>query len=150
MHHSAHTNPDALVWYAFVWSEARLVIAALALFLGGYPPILYLVPVSGLYGILSTVLKVAWLISGCAALYLVYRWQQAGQKLFGQNNSVDRVAFFVMSISGINLGFVGLIGTNIGMSISSSYALFLLTALTYLVSAYHLYTRWMSKGQKFL
>ena len=35
MNFKRHTHPDALERYAFQWSELRLVIAAVALFIGG-------------------------------------------------------------------------------------------------------------------
>ena len=140
-----HTHPDNLERYAFVWSEVRLLIAALALFIGGVPPVLYFLPAIGLMGVL---LKLAWLISGVAAAYLLYRWLTNGQKLFGHKDMKDTIAFLVMCVSGINLGLVGLIGNNIGMSISSSYAVFVITAIVYLVSAYHLHLRWKKAGEK--
>jgi len=141
-----HTHPDALEKYAFFWSEVRLIIAALALFLGGTPPVLLLFSAHGLVGLL---LKLSWIVSGVASAYLLYRWFSGGQKLFGHKNTKDTIAFFVMVLSGINLGVVGLIGNNIGMSISSSYAVFVITAVIYLVSAYHLYTRWNAAGKMF-
>jgi len=143
-----HTHPDNLEKYAFIWSEARLLIAALALFIGGYPPVLYFLPISDLYGVIYALLKLAWIISGVASVYLAYRWLSAGQKLFGHKDMKDAVAFFIMVVSGVNLGLVGLIGQNIGMSISSSYALFVVVAVLYLVSAYHLYTRWKKSGER--
>ncbi|HWO06995.1 MAG TPA: hypothetical protein VNM40_00215 [Candidatus Paceibacterota bacterium] len=51
-------------------------------------------------------------------------------------------------ISGLNLGLVGLIGQDVGMSISSSYAVFVLVGIAYLAAAYHLYTRWRAHGEK--
>lgn len=141
-----HMHPDALETYAFWWSEARLIIAALALLLGGTPPILYLA--SGM-GVVITLLKLSWIISGVAAVYLLYRWISGGQKLFGHKNTKDTIAFFVMVVSGINLGLVGLIGNNIGMSIASSYAIFIIVAVIYLVAAYHLYTRRTAHGRMF-
>lgn len=146
LHH--HTHPDALELYSFYWSEARLFIAAIALFVGGYPPIYYILPIPALYGIIGLVLKLAWLISGVAAAYLAYRWLGAGQTLFGQKDTKDKVAFFVLVVSGINLGLVGLINQNIGMTISSSYALFVLTGIIYLVAAYRLHARWKTSGHK--
>jgi hypothetical protein len=143
-----HTHPDALERYAFLWSEARLVVAAVALFIGGIPPILYFLPIPGLYGILSLGLKLAWLISGAASIYLAYRWYAGGQKLFGKNDMKDTVAFFVSVVSGINLGFVGLLGLNVGMSISSNYGLFVVVGLLYLASAAYLYQRWVSHGKR--
>ena len=143
-----HTHPDNLERYAFLWSEVRLVIAAIALFIGGIPPVLYFLPGVGSFGLVNLALKLAWIISGVSAAYLFYRWLHAGQKLFGHSNMKDTAAFVVMVVSGINLGLVGLIGNNIGMSISSSYAVFVITAVVYLVSAYHLYTRWKAHGRK--
>lgn len=143
---SHHTHPDNLERYAFVWSEVRLLIAALALFIGGIPPAIYFLPGGGA-GIVFLLLKLSWIISGVAAVYLLYRWLGNGQKLFGHKDTKDMVAFLVMTLSGINLGLVGLIGTNVGMSISSSYAVFVITAVLYVASAYHLYTKWNKAGQ---
>ena len=148
MEYKQHTHPDNLERYAFLWSEARLIIAALALFIGGYPPVLYFLPISGLYGIVSIFLKLSWIVSGVAAVYLVYRWLGNGQMLFGHKDTKDMVAFLVMVISGVNLGLVGLIGQNVGMTILSSYALFVIVAIAYLVSAYHLYTRWKASHER--
>ena len=147
MTHS-HLHPDSLERYAFLWSEVRLIIAALALFIGGVPPVLYFLPFSGLYGILTILLKLAWLISGVASVYLVYRWLSGGQKLFGHKDTKDLVAFLIMSVSGINLGLVALIGSNVGMNISSSYPVFLIVAVLYVISTYHLYTRWKASGER--
>ena len=58
------------------------------------------------------------------------------------------IAFFVSVVSGINLGLAGLIGTNIGMQISSNRAIFVLVGLLYVVAAYHLYQRWNANKQK--
>ncbi len=143
-----HTHPDQLERYSFLWNEVRLLIAALALFIGGVPPILYFLPVAGLYGLASLLLKLSWLLTGVTAVYLAYRWFTAGQKLFGRSNSRDTLAFAVMVISGINLGLVGLIGNNVGMSISSSYPIFVITAIAYVVAAYHLHSRWKSHGER--
>lgn len=143
-----YTHPHVLERYAFIWSEARLIIAALALFLGGVPPIIYLLP-SSLVGLTSILLKTAWLISGVVSVYLLYRWLHHGQRLFGGTDKRDLVAFLVLVISGINLGLVGLIGRNVGMSISSSYAIFVLVGIVYLVSAYHLYARRRTHGKLF-
>lgn len=143
-----HTHPDKLERYSFLWSEARLVVAAVALLLGGYPPVLYFLAFSPLYGIVSLLLKLAWIISGVAAGYLLYRWYTGGQKIFGGSDMKDNVAFFVSVISGINLGIVGILGKNIGMSMTSNYIVFVIVALLYLAAAYHLYTRWKAKGEK--
>jgi hypothetical protein len=143
-----HTTPAKLEYYAFMWSEVRLFVAALALFLGGYPPIIYFLPIPGLYGLLYVGLKLAWLVSGIAAAYLLYRWHTGGQKLFGSKDTKDTVAFMVMCVSGINLGLVGVLGTNIGMSITSNYIVFVIASVAYLTAAYHLYNQWKAYGRK--
>jgi hypothetical protein len=137
-----HAHPDKLEEYSFLWSEARLLIAAIALLIGGRPPLLLVLPT--LYGVLT----LAWLMSGVASGYLLYRWNAGGQKLFGGKAPLDTAAFFVSVVSGINLGLAGLIGRNIGISISSNYFVFIVVALLYLASAYHLYTRWNASGKK--
>ncbi len=140
-------SPQELERYSFLWSEVRLVVAALALFLGGIPPVLFLIQVPALYGILWLLLKLAWIISGVTAGHLLYRWN-AHRTLFGGKETKDTVAFFVLAISGLNLGIAGLLGQNIGMTISSNHLVFIIVALLYLASAWQLYTRWKSSGQK--
>lgn len=143
-----HTTPGKLEYYSFLWSEARLLVAAVALLLGGIPPILYFLPIAPLYGLISVGLKLAWMISGVASGYLLYRWYTGGQKVFGGNERLDTVAFFVSVVSGINLGIVGFLGTNIGMSILNGYPVFVVTALLYVAAAYRLYQRWNASGKK--
>ncbi len=143
-----HATQDRLERYSFLWSEARLVIAAMALLLGGVPPVLYFLAFSPLYGLAYALLKLAWVISGVASAYLLYRWYQSGMKVFGGNETKDMVAFAVSIVSGLNLGFVGLLGTNIGMNITSNYIVFVVTAVMYLAAACYLYTRWKAQGQK--
>lgn len=140
-----YTKPQQLERYSFLWSELRLVIAAVALFIGGIPPIFYLPLPSGLARLL---LVASWIISGVASGYLVYRWSKANQKLFGASDSYDKVAFFVSVVSGINLGLTGLIKTNIGMSIISGKTIFIIVGLIYIVTAAYLYKRWSSSNQK--
>jgi hypothetical protein len=139
-----HTTPDRLERYSFIWSLVRLVVAAVALFLGGVPPVLLIFRNVGIVGMLLTL---SWIISGLAAVYLLYRWTKT-KTVFGGKQKYDVWTFFIMVVSGLNLGLVGILGTNIGMSISSNRIIFLLTGIIYLVSAYHLYTRWKSHGQK--
>ncbi|MDO8572674.1 MAG: hypothetical protein Q7S11_02770 [bacterium] len=143
-----HTHSDKLERYSFVWSEVRLIIAAVALFLGGVPPVLKFFPVSGFYGPVSSLLNLCWIISGIAAGYLLYRWYIGHQVVFGGKDTKDTVAFFVSVVSGLNLGIAGLLGKNIGMSISSNKIIFILVGLLYLAAAYHLYTRWKTRGEK--
>ncbi len=109
---NAHTHPDKLEYYSFIWSEIRLVIAAIALLVGGTPPI-YFLPLFFLYGLVSALLTLCWIISGTASTYLAYRWYTGGQMIFGGKDMKDTVAFAVMVVSGLNLGITGISGTNI-------------------------------------
>jgi uncharacterized membrane protein YuzA (DUF378 family) len=142
------SKPDMLEQNSFLWSEARLAIAAIALLLGGVPPLRLLLPIAGLYGLISTVLTLAWIVSGVASVYLLYRWFTGGKVLFGAHEPLDMAAFLVSAISGINLGFTGLTGNNLGMSIFSGRVLFGITALVYLASAAYLWRRWSISGKK--
>jgi hypothetical protein len=139
-----HTSPGKLEHYSFWWSEVRLVLAAIALFLGGYPLIYKIMP----SGLTSSLLTISWLISGVVSVYLAYRWNAGGQRLFGQKEMKDTVAFWVMVISGVNLGLVAIIDKNIGMSISSNKVIFIAVGVLYLLAAYHLHKRWKSNGEK--
>ena len=118
--------------------------------MGGIPPaVMVALQMPDLLGAVLIVLKLCWLLAGAAAGYLLYRWFSGGRMLFGRKNDAkDTAAFLVMTISGLNLGFVGLTGQNIGMSMSSSYAVFIVTGALYLVAAFYLYQRWSAHGQK--
>jgi hypothetical protein len=140
-----HTTPEKLERYSFLWSEVRLIIAAVALFLGGIPPLLFLIRFPS--GLIITTLTLSWIISGLSAGYLLYRWSKV-RTLFGTKENLDLVAFFVMVVSGINLGLTGIFSTNIGMSISTNGVVFLAVGILYLASAYHLHRRWRANGQK--
>jgi integral membrane sensor domain MASE1 len=142
-----HTHPKRLERYAFMWSEVRLVIAAVALLIGGVPPI-YLIAPPALFSIARTGLLACWIISGIASLYLLYRWWAGGQKLFGKKNPKDSIAFLLMVLTGINLGLAGVLSKNIGMTILSGRVVFFITAAVYLFVAYHLYNRWKASGEK--
>jgi len=141
-----HTHPDQLERYSFLWSEARLVVAALALFLGGYPPVLYFFPM--LAGTTMPLLKLSWIVSGAASAYLIYRWHGGERKLFGAREQWDMYAFFVSVVSGLNLGLTGLTGNNIGMSIAYGKPIFAVVGLIYLIAAWHLWQRWSAARQK--
>lgn len=133
--------------YSFWWSEVRLVIAAAALFMGGVPPIYSLFHSPASWGIITNLLTLCWLISGAAALYLLYRWSK-NKMLFGHKQTQDTAAFFITVVSGINLGLAGLIKRNIGMSIFSNHIIFIIVGILYLWAAYHLYNRFQSHGEK--
>ncbi len=141
-----YLRPDNLERYSFLWSEARLIIAALALLLGGVPPLKLFLPLPS--GLMNLILTLCWLISGVAAGYLLYHWFKNNKLIFGGNNGKDKAAFLVSVVSGINLGLVGLTGRNIGMSITSNYLAFLVVAVLYILAAYHLYKRFKFYGEK--
>ncbi len=140
-----HMHPDNLEKYSFVWSEARLLVAAVALLIGGVPPVLLIIPGWSLTVLL---LKVCWLISGAASLYLAYRWYSAKRTIFGKKDSLDSFAFFILVVSGINLGLAGLLGQNIGMSIWSGRIIFVVVAFLYVWTAFYLWKRWKVAGKK--
>ena len=141
-----HTHPDNLVRYSFLWSEVRLLIAAVALFIGGTPPALKFLP--GLSGIVGPLLTLSWIISGVAAGYLLYRWNKNNRMLFGKNDRKDMIYFLVMVVSGFNLGLAGIMGKNIGMTISSNKFIFILVGIIYLFAASYLWRRYKEHGQK--
>ena len=132
--------------YTFLWSQARLLLGALALLLGGVPPVLFLVRVPALFAVVAPFLKLAWIVSGVASAYLLYRWNAKRHVLFGGKAQKDTIAFFVSIVTGLNLGVTGLFGKNIGMSITSSKLIFVIAAIIYLGAAFYLFKRWRSAG----
>lgn len=148
MHFKDYSRPEVLEKYSFWWSEARLVIAAVALLIGGVPVLRVLLPAAALSGLVTFLLTFFWILSGIASGYLLYRWAKGGQKLFGGKNSKDTVAFFVSVLSGLNLGLTGLLNTNIGMSIASGTFVFILTAIVYVAAAAYLFRRWNASGKR--
>jgi len=142
------TNKNNLERFSFLWSQARLVIAAAALFLGGIPVLSFVLRAVSLYGIVSAILTISWIISGAASLYLLYMWNKEGRKLFGGRSRYDTLLFLVSVISGVNLGLAGLLRTNVGLTISSNRAVLMVVGLIYLYSAWHLQKRWNSSDKK--
>jgi hypothetical protein len=142
------SEPSSLEKYSFMWSEVRLVLAFVALIVGGTPFLRLILPIPALYGLTNSLLTIAWIVSGAASAYLLYRYAKSDKKLFGAEDMKDRIAFFISVVSGINLGLTGLLGNNIGMSIFSAYFFLLIAALAYLWSAYRLYTRWNASGKR--
>lgn len=143
-----HTTPEKLERYSFLWSEARLVIASLALFLGGVPLAKAINPIPAFYSLISSLLSLAWIISGIAAGYLLYRWHTGGKTLFHEKRQYDTIAFFIMVVSGLNLGLAALLDKNIGMSIFSNRLIFSIVGVLYLVAAYYLHKRWTEAEKK--
>ena len=143
-----YSNPDKLERWSFLWSEARLVIAAVTLLLGGVPVLRFLLPIQALSGLVGLVLTLTWILSGVTSSYLLYRWTKNDRMLFQGKERRDTISFLVSVISGLNLGITGLLGTNIGMSIASGRLVFAAVALIYLWVAVHLYRRWKASGEK--
>jgi len=143
MSHLSRT--EQLECYAFWWSEIRLIIAGVALMLGGIPPLFLVLP--GMYALTMPLLKLCWIISGVVALYLGYRWYEKKMVIFGGKDNWDSVAFAIAIVTGLNLGITGLFGTNIGMSIIGGRIVFLIVGLLYLVVAYYLNSRWRKRGK---
>jgi hypothetical protein len=142
---SYFSTPAQLERTSFLWSEARLLVAAAALFLGGIPPVVY---VLGNDSLIWSLLKIAWIASGAASAYLGYRWYISGQRVFGGKDQKDVAAFAVSVLSGLNLGWTGLSGNNIGMSISYSKTAFLITGVIYVLAAYQLWRRWKASSER--
>ncbi|KKW17172.1 MAG: hypothetical protein UY56_C0001G0026 [Parcubacteria group bacterium GW2011_GWA1_50_14] len=134
--------------YSFMWSEVRLLIAAVALFAGGVPALYFLFPTAQGFGFLATLLTLSWIASGVASAFLAYRWLKGGRSLFGKKNELDLCAFLVSVVSGVNLGIVGLGGRNIGMTISSNRIVFAVVGVIYLWSAWQLWKSWKASGKK--
>ncbi len=147
MDYKKHTTPDSLEKYSFLWSEARLILAAIALFLGGFPLVFKIVPY-GLSSTTSSLLTICWIISGIASAYLGWKWYTGGQTIFGKKEMKDKIAFLISVVSGINLGLAGILGSNIGMNISSSKTVFIVVGIIYLISAGYLYKRWNESNKK--
>ncbi len=143
-----HFHPNSLERYAFQWSLVRLVIASLALFVGGTPIVYMLNPFSFLYGLIGSLLTLAWVISGVSAGYLLYRWNTGGRVLFGKKESKDLYAFMVMVVTGLHLGIAGVAGINIGLSIIMNRTILGITGILYLVVAFYLHTRWKASGER--
>ncbi len=143
-----HTTPEMLEKYSFLWSEARLILGAIALALGGVPVVFAILPIPGLFSLVGSLLTLAWIISGVASGYMLYRFWKGGKTVFGGREQRDIIAFWVSVVTGINLGITGLLGTNIGMSITSSRIVFTITAVVYVIAAVHLYRRWNASGKK--
>lgn len=134
--------------YSFWWSEARLILGAIALALGGVPLVFAILPIPGLFSLVGSLLTLSWIISGIASGYMLYRFWTGGKTVFGGKEQRDIIAFWVSVVTGFNLGITGLLGTNIGMQISSNRIVFTLAAVVYVIAAVHLYRRWNANGKK--
>ena len=146
-----HTTPERLLRYAFLWSIARMMIGAVSLFFG-VMPVLYRLMSSAA----NTPLTLAYLITLAASGYLVYLWfSKHDKRVFGDDDMKDKVAFLIMSVTGLNLGLSAIINDNIGIGLMQtvfSYdlgeLLFKAVAVIYLAVAYYLWKRWKENGEE--
>ncbi len=144
-------NHNKLEKYSFWWSEVRLALGAIALFLGGVPSVVYLIARFNLFGLFNPVfvlLNIAYLISGASAIYLLYRFFKGGRRVFDSKHWMDLGSFAVMVISGINLGLTAVIGQNPGLSITAYHPILIVVGIFYLVSMVYLYRRFRAHGNR--
>lgn len=135
--------------YSFLWSEVRLLVAAVALFVGGIPVLYFIYPTGATVGLFSALLTISWIASGIASVYLAYRWFKGGKRVFGKKDRMDLIAFFVSVVSGVNLGIVGLGGDNIGMKLAyGNRVIFFIAGAVYLWAAWQLWKSWKAYGKK--
>jgi len=148
MNYNEHTTPEKLERYAFLWSLINLVITAFSLFFGAMP-IAYMFMGSS-SNLVSSLLPLAWLITGAAAIYLGYLFHKNEQKLFGGTDKKNKITFLIMVVTGINIGFAA-ISTNIAMGLvwdmPIADIIFKAFAVLYLYIAWHLYTQWKAHGE---
>ena len=143
-----YLKPGKIEKYSFLWSEVRLIVAAVALFVGGVPFIYFVFPSTSSVGLFGTLLTLSWIASGLASAYLGFRWFTRSKTLIGKKNKKDLYAFMVSVVSGLNLGITGLFKINPGMSVSTSQIAFIVFGIIYIASALHLYRRWRESGKK--
>ena len=140
-------NSAKLELYAFYWSLARMLIAAISLFFGATPIAYRLI---GFNSGVSSLLQLFWLISGVAALFLAYQWYKNGFAVFGGTDKKDQVALGIMIVTGLNLGLasgMSNIGIGIASSLPATSILFMATAVLYILVALYLLKQWKSNGR---
>jgi hypothetical protein len=136
-------NKSLLEW-AFCWNQLRLVIAGATLILAKQSPILTYLSIPIISPLAMNFMGAAWIISGGAAGYLIYKWNEGGKKVFGGDDKKDVVAFWIAVITGVHLGIAGLTGNNIGFSVvpyEIIVPVMIITGVAYFWSAYHLHKR---------
>lgn len=138
----------SLLEWAFCWNQARLVIAGATLVLAKKSPILTYFSIPLITPLAGTFMSLAWVFSGLVAIYLIYTWNQSGKTIFGGKEKKDVIAFWIATITGINLG-VAAIFTNIGFMITPDFLstpVMILAGLVYFWTAYHLHSRGGAKA----
>jgi hypothetical protein len=133
----------SLLEWAFAWNQARLIIAGATLILAKKSPILTYFGIPLVTPLAGTLMPLAWLLSGVVSVYLIYVWYNSGQTVFGGKEKIDLIAFWVATITGINLGFAA-ISTNVGFAITPAFLstpAMILAGLLYFWTAYHMHSR---------
>lgn len=143
-----HLKPGNLERCAFYWLWGLLLVSALALLVGvNQPHPKFFRP---LYWPMQ---ELAWLLSGIAAVYLVYRWQQADRQLFPDGKihfvNKDKLAFWLMILTGLNVGLTSVIGHNIFLSLFWDRLIHGVVMIACLAAAYHLHLRYHAVGSLF-
>ena len=139
-----YTSPDKLERYSFLTLLSALGFSAIALFNGGYPIITMILGYSNSYSLLS----IAWLVSGAAAVYLSYLYWKNNKKVFGGGDKKSELAFLFALLLGYNLGLTALIRENIFFNIFHGTILFVAFGVLCVVVGYILYTKWKSNDEK--
>jgi uncharacterized membrane protein YuzA (DUF378 family) len=140
-----HFHPDNLEKYSFYWLLASLSLTVLSLLLGGYP-IAYKILGSS-FPFLSLLLTISWILTGAAAVYLLYRWNKGGKRLFITKKQYDLPAFLIATITGLNIGIYGVISQNILMQIFMNSIFYTIGGVLYAVVVVYLWKRWQDSGQ---
>jgi uncharacterized membrane protein YuzA (DUF378 family) len=58
------------------------------------------------------------------------------------------LAFLLLILSGLNLGFAGVFGLNLGMNITRNPIIFFIIGILYLFAAYQLWTSYQKNKRK--
>ena len=134
-----HTSSSSLERYSFYVLLALLVFSAVALFLGGRPPITL---ITGSSSVVWQLLSLGWLLSGVSAGYLAYQWAQNKKQLFGRSDIEDTLAFVFMIAAGLNLGITGATGVNIFLDLFMGRLSYIVTGVLCIGVAGYLYKQW--------
>lgn len=130
---------------AIWWSLMRMVLVA-SILLFGYVPLL------GGLSFMAPFVPWLWMVSGLVSIYLAYRWFVSDMKLLNETDILATAAFWLMIISGLNLGLASF-GDNFGMAIVAdvpmSDLILKAVGVAYLLSVGFLYRKWSQSGLLF-
>lgn len=134
-----------LIKYSFYWLMLLLLFSAGAMFLGARPPVTLIFGYSS--SAVWSILDICWIVSGVAAAYLVYQWQQHNRQVFGGRETKDRIAFWFMIVVGLNMGVAGIFGPNLFLNMFENKVVYVVAGGVCLIQAYHLWNRWRKSGE---